>query len=337
MSYLLPILKPWTIALVSALILVPLLRSLALKIQFVDLPSSRKVHTRPLALLGGVGIYLSFGLAVAITAPFGLPLLGIVAGAGLLMILGLIDDRRGMHPGIKLAGQAAAAAIVIVCGINVQFLNAPYLNILFTLLWIVGITNAFNLLDNMDGLSAGVACISASAFAAIIARYIYLGPEQSLTLVAAAALSGACLGFLRYNLFRASIFMGDAGSMVLGFLLASIAALGSWHSARISTSMLIPVLALAYPIFDTTLVTLLRLQRGVPFYQGGKDHSSHRLVNLGLSRLEAVLLIYLFCLTHALAAILVSSVTFRLALMALFMSVSTLFIFGMVLRKAPID
>lgn len=337
MSYLVPMLKPGAIALLSSLVLVPILRSFALKIQFVDLPDSRKVHARPLALLGGVGIYLSFALAVGFTASLALPVQGIVTGAGLLMILGLIDDRYGMHPLIKLLGQAAAAALVIACGVKVHFLQTPYLNVPFTLLWVVGITNAFNLLDNMDGLSAGVAFISASAFGVITARYLFLGPEQVQTVVLAASLAGACLGFLRYNLYRASIFMGDAGSMVLGFVLASLAALGSWHSATITTSLLIPVLILAYPIFDTTLVTLLRWQRGVPFYRGGKDHSSHRLANLGLSKLEVVLLIYLFCLTHALAAVLVSSVTFRLALMALFMSACTLFIFGMVLRKAPLD
>lgn len=331
------LLKPWTIALISALLLVPILRGLALKTGFVDLPANRKVHTRPLALLGGVGIYLSFALAVALTATFGIPITGIVAGAALLMILGLIDDRQGMNPLIKLAGQVAAAAIVIGCGVHVQFLNTLYLNIPFTILWIVGITNAFNLLDNMDGLSAGIAFISASAFAVITASFLFLGPEQIQAMTIAAALAGACLGFLRYNLYRATIFMGDAGSMVLGFVLASIAALGSWHSETVTTSILIPVLILAYPIFDTTLVTLLRLQRGVPFYQGGKDHSSHRLVKLGLSSTESVLLIYLFSLTNALAAMLVSLVTFPLALMALFMSVCTFFIFGMVLRKAPID
>jgi UDP-GlcNAc:undecaprenyl-phosphate GlcNAc-1-phosphate transferase len=330
------LLKPWTIALISALLLVPILRALALKTGFVDLPATRKVHTRPLALLGGVGIYLSFALSVALTATFGLSITGIVAGAALLMILGLIDDRRGMHPLIKLAGQVAAAAIVIGCGVHVEFLNTPYLNIPFTILWIVGITNAFNLLDNMDGLSAGIALISASAFSVITANYLFLGPEQIQATTIAAALAGACLGFLRYNLYRASIFMGDAGSMVLGFVLASIGALGSWHSETVTTSILIPVLILAYPIFDTTFVTVLRLQRGVPFYQGGKDHSSHRLVSLGLNPTEAVLLIYLFSLTNALAAMLVSSVTFPLALMALFMSVCTLFIFGMVLRKAPV-
>ena len=337
MSYLYPILTPWGIAFIGSLVLVPLVRALALRIQFVDLPNNRKVHTRPLALLGGVGIYGAFALAVILTIPLDPPVLGIMGGAGLLMILGLIDDRRGMQPLVKLAGQAVAGIIVIACGVKVNFLGVSFLNIPFTLLWLVGITNAFNLLDNMDGLSSGVASISALTFAAIAARYIYLGPEQNQALVFSAALSGACLGFLRYNLHRASIFMGDAGSMVLGFVLASIASLGSWHSATITTSILIPILVLSYPIFDTILVTLLRWQRGVPFYLGGKDHSSHRLVNLGLSKLEAVLLIYLFSLTQALAAVLVSSVTFRLALMAVFMSVCTFFIFGVVLRKAPID
>jgi len=336
LSYLFPLLRPAFIALIASLISVPLLRNLALRIAFVDLPGPHKIHSRPFALLGGVGIFLSFALAVAFVSRAELPVQAIVAGAGLVMVLGLYDDRRGIHPALKLLGQAIAASLVIACGVKVHFLPSLYLSIPFTLLWIVGITNAFNLLDNMDGLSAGVAFISACTFAIVAGRYLDLGPEQMQTVILASSLAGACLGFLPYNLYRASIFMGDAGSMVLGFVLASVSALGSWHSPTITTSVLIPVLILAYPIFDTFLVSILRIQRGVAFYKGGRDHSSHRLTYLGLSRLEAVLLIYLFCLTHAFAAVLVSAVTFRLALIALFMSACTLFIFGMVLRKAPL-
>jgi len=226
--------------------------------------------------------------------------------------------------------------VVVACGIHTTFLGALYLNVPFTVLWIVGITNAFNLLDNMDGLAAGVAMISASAFAVLAGRYSEIGPEQAVTAMAGAALVGSCLGFLRYNLVRASIFMGDAGSMVLGFILASLAALGSWRSPAVATSLVIPILVLAYPIFDTTFVTLLRLQGGRPVFQGGKDHSSHRLVNLGIGRTEAVLLIYLFSVCHALTAALVTSVTLRLSLLALASSAAVMFIFGAVLRKAKV-
>jgi UDP-GlcNAc:undecaprenyl-phosphate GlcNAc-1-phosphate transferase len=231
--------------------------------------------------------------------------------------------------------QGILATFVIYNGIRTSFLQSPWLDIPITLLWIVGITNAFNLLDNMNGLSAGVAAIAGLTFAALAARYVDVSPEQLPTATAGAALAGACLGFLPSN-FRGRIFMGDAGSLFLGFTLASLAALGSWRSPTVTTSVVIPLLVLAYPIFDTTLVVILRWRRGQSPVVGGRDHSSHRLVRLGLGRVETVLLIYLFALSHAFTALLVSSVTIRLSLLALAGSATVLFIFGMVLRKAPV-
>jgi UDP-GlcNAc:undecaprenyl-phosphate GlcNAc-1-phosphate transferase len=224
---------------------------------------------------------------------------------------------------------------VVAGGIHTTFLGTPWLDVPVTLLWIVGIMNAFNLLDNMNGLSAGVAAIAGASFALLAARYAEVGPEQLPTAAAAAALAGACLGFLPGN-FRSRIFMGDAGSLFLGFLLACLAVQGSWRSPTVPTSVVIPLLVLAYPLFDTALVVVLRIQRGQSPVVGGRDHSSHRLVALGLGRVETVLLIYLFAVSQALTALLVSSVTFRLSLLALTGSASVLFIFGMVLRKAPV-
>jgi len=336
MDYLQPALKPFLIALMASFFLTPAFRLLAWKIGFVDRPSPRKIHGEPIPLLGGLAIYLAFSLALASAGGFKGHLLGILLGAALLLILGLIDDRKGMDLKVKLSGQILAALIVVSLGVRTSFLGSPFLNVPFTILWIVGITNAFNLLDNMDGLSAGLAVISATAFSAIASRYGGLGPEQLPTALASASLAGACLGFLPYNLYKATIFMGDAGSNVLGFILASLAALGNWRSPTLPTSLAIPLLILAYPIFDTILVVILRWRRGQPIYQGGKDHTSHRLVNLGLGKTETVLLIHLFAICHALTAVLVTSVTFRLSLVALAISASILFIFGMVLRKAPV-
>jgi UDP-GlcNAc:undecaprenyl-phosphate GlcNAc-1-phosphate transferase len=262
-----------------------------------------------------------------------IPLAGV-----LILFLGIRDDLDpngvGVRWWLRLLFQAALAGLVLQAEIRISFLQTAWISIPITLLWIVGITNAFNLLDNMNGLSAGVAAIAGLTFAALAARYVEVGPEQMPTVKAAAALAGACLGFLPSNL-RGRIFMGDAGSLFLGFTLACLAALGSWRSPTVPTSVIIPILVLAYPIFDTTLVVILRLLRGQSPVVGGRDHSSHRLVRLGLGRLEAVLLIYLFSLSHAFTALLVSSVTFRLSLLALAGSTSVLFIFGMVLRKAP--
>jgi UDP-GlcNAc:undecaprenyl-phosphate GlcNAc-1-phosphate transferase len=261
----------------------------------------------------------------------------ILVAGGLILLLGIHDDvdphAEGVRWWLRLLFQGFLAVFVIYPGITLGFLRTPWLSIPMTLLWIVGITNAFNLLDNMNGLSAGVAAIAGATFAVLAARYVDVGPEQFPAARAAAALAGACLGFLPHN-FRSRIFMGDAGSLFIGFTLACLGALGSWKSPTVPTSVIIPLLVLAYPIFDTTLVVILRLRRGQSPFVGGRDHSSHRLVNLGLGRVESVLLIYLFSLSHALTALLVSSVTLRLSLLALAGSASVLFIFGMVLRKA---
>jgi UDP-GlcNAc:undecaprenyl-phosphate GlcNAc-1-phosphate transferase len=335
-GYLRPLAAPFALGLAGTLVLVPLLRGLALRLGCVDRPATRKFHREPVPLLGGIGITVAFAVGLIWTSPGRGPTVGLLAGALFLMAVGIVDDTRGMTPWVKLAAQTAAAAIAVGSGIQTTFLGEAELNAAFTLIWIVGMTNAFNLLDNMNGLAAGVATISALTFAVLASRYSHLGIEQGTTAVAAAALAGACLGFLPYNLVRAWIFMGDAGSLVLGFVLASLAALGSWRSPTVATSLLIPLLVLAYPIFDTSLVTLLRLRDGRSVFQGGTDHSSHRLVSLGLGRIETVLLIYLFSICHALTAALVTSVTLRLSLLALASSAAVLFIFGAILRKAKV-
>jgi UDP-GlcNAc:undecaprenyl-phosphate GlcNAc-1-phosphate transferase len=304
----------------------------------LDRPGGKKIHAHPTPLLGGPAIALAHAAGVLVTVPVDQVSATILVAGGLILLLGIHDDvdphAEGVRWWLRLAFQGFLAIFVIYPGITLSFLRTPWVSIPVTFLWIVGITNAFNLLDNMNGLSAGIAAIAGLTFAVLAARYVEVGPEQMPTARAAAALAGACLGFLPSN-FRSRIFMGDAGSLFIGFTLACLAAMGSWKSPTVPTSVIIPLLVLAYPIFDTTLVVILRLRRGQSPFVGGRDHSSHRLVNLGLGRVEAVLLIYLFSLSHALTALLVSSVTLRLSLLALAGSASVLFIFGMVLRKAP--
>ena len=338
MRYLAPLLTPFLVAIGSALILTPLCRRAALGLGLLDRPGVRKIHLHPTPLLGGPAIAIAYTAGVLAAGPVDPVSTTILVAGGLILLLGIHDDLDpravGVRWWLRLLFQGFLAVFVIYPGITLGFLRIPWLSILIILLWIVGITNAFNLLDNMNGLSAGVAAIAGLTFAVLAARYADVGPEQLPTARAAAALAGACLGFLPSN-FRSHIFMGDAGSLFIGFTLACLAALGSWRSPTASTSIIIPLLVLAYPIFDTTLVVILRLRRGQSPVVGGRDHSSHRLVNLGLGRVETVLLIYLFSLSHALTAVLVSSVTLRLSLLALAGSASVLFIFGMVLRKAP--
>ena len=339
MGYLAPLVTPFLVAFGSAVLLTPLCRRIAVRLGAMDRPGGKKIHGHPIPLLGGVAIALASVAGLTVAGPLGQISTTILVAAGLILLLGIHDDlcpqTEGVRWWLRLLFQSFLAVFVIHPGITVSFAGSPWLGVPITLFWIVGITNAFNLLDNMNGLSAGVAAIAGLTFAVLAARYVEIGPEQLPTAQAGAALAGACLGFLPSN-FRSRIFMGDAGSLFLGFTLACLAALGSWHSPTAPTSIIIPLLVLAYPIFDTTLVVVLRLQRGRSPVVGGRDHSSHRLVGLGLGRVEAVLLIYLFSLSHALTALLVSSVTFRLALLALAGSASVLFIFGMVLRKAPV-
>jgi UDP-GlcNAc:undecaprenyl-phosphate GlcNAc-1-phosphate transferase len=338
MGYLAPLIRPFLVAAGSALILTPLCRRIAAGLGVVDRPGGKKIHVQPVPLLGGPAIALAQVAGLLAGGAVDRTTVSILVAAGLVLLLGVYDDldpqAEGVRWWLRLLFQGVLAALVIQAGVTLSFFGSPWLNTPFTLLWIVGITNAFNLLDNMNGLSAGVAAVAGLTFAVLAARYADVGPEQLPTALGATALAGACLGFLPSN-FRSRIFMGDAGSLFLGFSLACLAALGSWRSPTVPTSVIIPLLVLAYPIFDTTLVVMLRLRRGQSPVVGGRDHSSHRLVNLGLGRVEAVLLIYLFSLSHALTALLVSSVTLRLSLLALAGSASVLFIFGMVLRKAP--
>lgn len=277
------------VALTLALAMTPAAGRLALRTGMVDHPSGRKLHQRPVPLLGGLAIYLALVGAVALFSDraYLAQLAGIFIGATLVSFFGLWDDRSGLPPLVKLAAQLAATAILLIFGIQVQLFEWPALNYALTVLWVVGITNALNLLDNMDGLSAGVATV-ASAFFLVQAAL----SGQYLVGALAAALTGACLGFLVYNFNPARIFMGDSGSLFLGFLLAVVGLKLRFDNVTTVTWM-VPVIVLGIPIFDTTLVTFSRLRRGLnPLTTPGKDHLSHRLVKLGLTHREAVLTIY---------------------------------------------
>lgn len=330
---------PFLVALGAALLLTPCLRWLAPRIGFVDNPNARKVHAAPTALLGGMAIFVAFLAAVVMSVSFAdKALVGIVTGATILALVGLWDDRWGMSPLARLSVQiAVAAGVVIFFDLSASFLQTPWLNIPFTIFWIVGITNAFNLLDNMDGLSAGLAFIAAAAFTVLALRKPPVSELNLRVAIVSASMMGATLGFLPYNLRSARIFMGDAGSLVLGFVLSTMAIWGNWRGPSVATSIAIPLLVLAYPIFDTTLVVLFRWKRGQPIYHGGKDHSSHRLVNLGLSKNEAVFVIHLVALCFAIIAMMIAGGTPRGAFMAMVMAAILFLAFGIIMSKARVE
>ncbi len=278
-------------ALIFSALATPVARRVALRVGVLDAPAARKIHAAPVPLLGGAAIYAAFVVALLLLGDQGYirQLIGILLGATLVSLCGLADDRWGLGAYLKLGAQALAGGILVLGGTHIQLFEAQWANWLLTIIWVVGITNAFNLLDNMDGLSAGVATVAASYFVLLAAL-----SGQYLVGVMAAALIGACIGFLRYNLNPATIFMGDTGALFIGFLLAAIAIRLRFPTNVPAVTWLVPLCVLGVPIFDTTLVTISRLRRGKnPLTTPGKDHLSHRLAALGLTRREAVLSCYL--------------------------------------------
>ncbi len=282
----------------------PIARRLARRSGMTDQPAARKLHDQPMPLLGGAAIYVAVILTLAL---FGdrrevAQLAGILIGATLVSFLGLWDDRRALRPPVKLAGQLLATGVLLASGVRVQLSGWIWLDVGLSLLWVLAITNAINFMDNMDGLAGGVAAIAAAAF-----LLLALANQQFLVAPLAAAVLGACLGFLVYNFNPASIFMGDQGSLFLGFVLAALAIKLRFPGRPVEVTWLIPVLVLALPIFDLGLVTVSRLRRRVnPFTTGGTDHLSHRLCDRGLSRREAALAVYLLACAAAGLALFVS-------------------------------
>jgi len=280
-------------AFVLAVGVTPLVRRLAIRLGVVDRPAARKIHTRTTPLLGGVAIYLAFIVTLAILGDrfYIQQVIGILLGATLCSFMGLWDDRLGLGALVKLAGQIAASLILIASGVQVKILPYEILNFGVTVFWMVGITNALNLLDNMDGLSGGVGMTAALFFLLLAVM-----SGQYLVGALAAALVGACLGFLFYNFNPASIFMGDTGSLFLGFMLAAVGIKLRFPDNVHFVTWMVPVMVLGLPIFDTTLVVISRLRRGLnPLTAAGKDHVSHRLVKMGFTQREAVLILYLVC------------------------------------------
>lgn len=289
----------------------PLFKRLAIKFNILDIPNHRKIHKEPTPLLGGLAVYIGVILGLMFNFANLRFLLGIVIGATLILIIGLIDDIKGLSARLRLIGQSIAALIIISFGTRLSFLpNNLWGNIgeiILTLIWIVGITNALNYLDGVDGLATGTAAISALFFSIIS----YQTNQPGIGL-AGFVLMASCLGFLPHNFKKAKIFLGDAGSTFIGFTLAGIAVEGNWAEDNI-IKLTVPILILGVPIFDMVFTTIMRIKEEkintiIEWLKyGGKDHFHHRLIDLGLHPTGTILFIYFISISFGINAMMVSN------------------------------
>jgi UDP-GlcNAc:undecaprenyl-phosphate GlcNAc-1-phosphate transferase len=276
-------------------LITPLIKKIALKLGITDKPTDRKIHKIPTAQLGGIAIWAGFVSAVLVNITLDKILWGIIVGATLIVIIGIIDDIFSMPPWIKLISQIIIAFITFKFGIAIFFITNPlggvfylkWLALPLTIFWIVGMINTINLIDGLDGLAAGISAISAFIIAAVAA----LSGQYAVTILALAVF-GASVGFLRYNFSPAQIFMGDTGSMFLGYILASTTIIGVLKSP-ITMSLSIPLLILGVPISDTIFAIFRRIKKKQPIMAPDKEHLHHQLLSLGLSQKQVVVFIYI--------------------------------------------
>lgn len=289
------------ISFLVALLITPFVRKLAFKIGAVDVPKEeRKIHNKPMPRMGGFAIFIAFVLGVMISeGAITTTERGIIIGATVIVIGGILDDVLELKPRSKLSFQILASIILILHGIYINSITNPFsslsdgfinINIFaipMTIIWVVGVTNALNLIDGLDGLAAGVGFI-----ASVTIYMVAILAERNSVATLTAILAGSILGFLPYNFNPASIFMGDTGSQLLGFLLAAISMEGAVKSAT-TFAIVVPILALGLPIYDTLFAVIRRKVNGKPIMEADRGHLHHRLLDLGLSQKQSVLIMYL--------------------------------------------
>lgn len=292
-----------------AFFLTPYIIRLAHKTGALDQPEARKIHREPTPLLGGLAVFFAFWVTVALVLLFTgaeRQLMGLFAGSSVILLLGFLDDLKGLSYKIKFGGQFAAALILIAYNIRIEFITLPFGDMIFlgpwiavplTLLWVVGVTNAVNLIDGIDGLATGV-----SAIAAVVMFSLMWG-EFPVLAVLSLVLAGAALGFLPHNFNPARIFLGDTGSLFLGFMLAAFSITGVTKQATLTT-VAIPLLIFGLPITDTFYAIWRRFRSRQPLFKADNGHIHHRLLDLGLSTRQAVLVLYCGSIYFGLSAIL---------------------------------
>ena len=321
------------LALAVAFAATPAVKMLAIRIKAVDVPrDSRRMHKTPIPRLGGLAIFLGFLVSILIFGRTGPQMAAILVGAILLVALGMVDDVVALKPGIKFLGQIVAALIPTLAGVVITRFTNPFsaggyfnlgiFSIPVTILWIVGITNAVNLIDGLDGLACGVSAIATVTMFVIAVLY----SEYQIALMMA-ALAGACLGFLPYNMNPAKIFMGDTGSLFLGYILAVTSIQGLFKFYAV-ISFAVPFILLGLPIFDTAFAIIRRLAHGQSPLQADRGHVHHRLIDLGFDQKQSVAILYAFSAVLGLTAVLLAT-TNEAKLVILALAVLICFFLGM--------
>ncbi|MFS0783711.1 glycosyltransferase family 4 protein [Bacillus sp. 1P06AnD] len=294
----------------ASLIITPLVKKLAFAIGATDKPNQRKVHTKIMPRLGGLAIFISFLIGLAVLRPQQEHTMAILIGACIIIIIGVLDDMMELSAKVKFIGQIAAALIVVLSGVQVEYINLPFdgqlhlgmLSVPLTIIWIVGVTNAINLIDGLDGLAAGVSTI---ALITISAMAMLKGDIFVVSI--GAILIGSTLGFLKYNFHPAKIFMGDTGALFLGFMISVLSLLGFKNVTMVS--LIVPVIILGVPISDTFFAIIRRIVHKKPLSAPDKSHLHHCMLRLGYSHRQTVLIIYAMAASFGLAAIIFSMST----------------------------
>lgn len=291
----------------------PIAKRLAYRVGAIDVPKDdRRVHKIPIPRMGGLAIYIGFVVSILISLPINKKIIGMLIGATLIVLMGILDDIKPLSAKTKLFGQILCASILVYCGFRISMLNIPltgravyfsfaFLSIPVTIFWIVGITNTLNLIDGLDGLAAGVATIAAFSLA-----YVAYVNERFGAALMMLAIAGAAIGFLPYNFNPAKIFMGDTGSLFLGYMLAAISIDGAVKGAA-ALAIVVPVLALGLPIFDTTFAIIRRARNGKPIMEPDKGHLHHRLLSKGIGQKKTVLILYIVSAALGFSAALISA------------------------------
>lgn len=328
-------------------LITPLVIRLCHRIGALDRPHTYKIHSEPVPILGGVAVYAAFAAAIFSILRFtgfeeNRDVFAIIGGGFAVLVLGIVDGFRPVWAVAKLGLLLLVTGLLAFFGIGINLFGVRGLDLALTLLWMAGVSSAMNSMDNMDGAATGISAIA--AFWTFYVAWYFEGGGQPRVSYVAVALLGACLGFLRYNFKPARIFLGDNGSLLLGFLLGCLTVQAGWSRGDSLKAVIVPCAILCVPLFDITLSTVLRIRQGVvrgpieAIVYCGKDHLSHRLVALGLSQREAVMILYLFAMVGGTVGVIVSrdGVSRRTYLPITIVSLAVLVALGMILDRARV-